>query len=51
MDESGKVVYKQQLQNMQAGTPNEVNVSNLNKGIYYLQFITDNDVQTTKFFK
>jgi len=50
-DQSGKVVYQQQLTNIQAGTPNKINVSRLNKGVYYLQLITGNDVQTTKFMK
>ena len=50
-DQSGKVVLKQQMTNMQAGTPNKVNVGGLNKGVYYLQLITGSDVQTTKFFK
>jgi hypothetical protein len=36
---------------MQAGTVNKVNVGGLNKGVYYLQLITDSDVQTAKFFK
>lgn len=50
-DQSGKVVYQQQLSNMQAGTPNKINVGGLNKGVYYLQLITGSDVQTTKFMK
>ena len=50
-DQSGKVVYQQQMTNMQTGTPNKINVAGLNKGVYYLQLITGSDVQTTKFMK
>jgi hypothetical protein len=50
-DQNGKLVYKQQLENIQAGMQNKLNVANLQKGIYYLQIITGSDVQTTKIFK
>lgn len=50
-DVSGKVVQKQQLESVQAGVENTINVASLNKGVYYLQFVTGSDVQTVKFFK
>jgi hypothetical protein len=50
-DATGKLVYKQSVQNIQTGVQNKINVASLNKGVYYLQFITGSDVQTIKFFK
>ncbi len=50
-DQSGKLIYRQEMQNVQAGIQNKVNVVNLNKGVYYLQIITGSDVQAIKFFK
>jgi hypothetical protein len=50
-DQSGKLVYSQQMRGVQAGIQNKVNVANLGKGVYYLQIVTGTDVQTTKFFK
>src|SRR2546423_13960679 len=50
-DQTGKLVYKHEMQSVQAGIQNKVNVANLNKGVYYLQIITGSDVQTEKFFK
>jgi ELWxxDGT repeat protein len=50
-DQNGRIVYKQQLENMQAGSGNKINVANLQKGVYYLQIITGTDTHTTKFFK
>jgi hypothetical protein len=50
-DQSGKVVYSQQIHGVQAGVQNKVNVANLGKGVYYIQITTGSDVQTTKFFK
>lgn len=50
-DATGKVVQKQQLESVQAGVQNTINVAGLNKGVYYLQFITGSDIQTVKFFK
>lgn len=50
-DVTGKIVYKEQLSNVQADVKNTVNVAGLNKGVYYLQFVTGSDVQTVKFFK
>ena len=51
IDQNGKVLYQQQVASLFAGTSNKINVSNLNKGIYYLQVITVNGAQTTKFLK
>ena len=51
IDQNGKVLYQQQVASLFAGTSNKINVSNLNKGIYYLQVITGNGAQTTKFLK
>ena len=50
-DQSGKIVYKQQITTMDAGTPDKVNITNLSKGVYYLQLITNDKVPTTKFLK
>lgn len=50
-DQNGKIVLKQIAANMQEGMSNKINVANLKKGVYYLQLITGNDVQTAKFFK
>jgi len=50
-DQNGRIVYKQQLENMQAGSGNKINVAKLQKGVYYLQIITGTDTHTTKFFK
>ncbi len=50
-DQRGNVIYQQQIANMQAGTPNKINVSGFSKGVYYLQFISGGDVQIMKFFK
>lgn len=51
IDQNGKTVYRQQMANMLSGSNNTINVSNLTKGIYYLQWITKSDVQTVKFMK
>jgi hypothetical protein len=50
-DQTGKLVYNQQLENVQAGVQNKINVTSLGKGIYNLQLITNSDKQTTRFFK
>jgi hypothetical protein len=50
-DQSGKVVYQQQFENIQGGALNKINVAGLAKGVYYLQFTTGTDKQTTKFIK
>jgi len=50
-DQSGKLVYSRQVNSVQAGVQNKVNVANLGKGVYYIQIITGSDVQTEKFFK
>jgi hypothetical protein len=50
-DQNGKVVYSQQMRGIQAGVQKWINVANLGKGVYYVQIITGNDVQTEKFFK
>ncbi len=50
-DQNGKLMYKQHLENVQAGMQNMINVSKLVNGVYYLQVITGSDIQTTKFFK
>jgi hypothetical protein len=49
-DPGGKVVYQQQISNMQPGTT-KINVSGFSKGVYYLQLITGSDAQTAKFVK
>jgi hypothetical protein len=50
-DQSSKLVYRQQFENIQGSALNKINVEGLGKGVYYLQFITGSDKQTTKFFK
>jgi hypothetical protein len=50
-DQSGKLIYKQQIQNIQAGAPNKINVAALSNGVYYLQMISASDIQTIQFFK
>lgn len=48
---NGKVVYVQQFENIQAGEKNKVNVAALAKGVYYLEFVTNNSKQSMKFIK
>ncbi len=48
---NGKLVFVQQLENMQAGTQNKINVSTLGKGVYYLEFIAGDSKQTLRFIK
>ena len=48
---NGKVVLIKQLENVQAGTQNKINVAALSKGVYYLEFISGNNKQTTRFIK
>ncbi len=50
-DANGKVVLIKQFENVQAGTPNKINVAALGKGVYYLEFISGNSKQTIKFIK
>lgn len=47
----GKVVYIKQFENIQPGAQNKINVAGLGKGVYYLEFISDNNKQTTRFIK
>jgi ELWxxDGT repeat protein len=48
---NGKIVYVQQFENIQAGSLNKINVAVLGKGVYYLEFISGDNKQTTKFIK
>lgn len=48
---NGKLVFVQQLENMQPGTQNKINVSTLGKGVYYLEFISGDSKQTLRFIK
>jgi ELWxxDGT repeat protein len=48
---NGKVVLVKQFENLQAGAQNKINVATLGKGVYYLEFISDNNKQTTRFIK
>ena len=50
-DQSGKLVSQQRFESVQAGALNKINVAALAKGVYYLQFVTGSDKQTTKFIK
>ena len=50
-DQTGKIVITQQLENIQAGTKNTINVSALGNGIYYMQIISGNNKQTVRFVK
>ncbi len=48
---NGKTVYAQQFENIQAGAQNKINVAALGKGVYYLEFISNNNKQTIRFIK
>ncbi len=48
---NGKVVLTKQLENVQAENQNKINVAALPKGVYYLEFLSDNSKQTTRFIK
>lgn len=48
---NGKIVFVQQLENMQPGSQNKINVSTLGKGVYYLEFISGNSKKTIRFIK
>jgi ELWxxDGT repeat protein len=48
---SGKVVFVQQFENIQAGEKNKINVAALAKGVYYMEFITTNGNQSIRFIK
>ena len=50
-DQTGKLVYQQHFDNIQGGAVNKINVAGLAKGVYYLQFTSGSDKQTTKFIK
>ena len=50
-DASGKTIYTQRLTTAQSNNAASVNVSSLKQGVYYLQIITDNGVQKTRFIK
>lgn len=51
MDQTGKMVFRQQVENIQANNSTKINIANLQKGIYYLQLISGSNVQSTKFIK
>jgi len=48
---NGKVMYAQQFENIEADVKNKINVAALGKGVYYLEFISANTKQTTRFIK
>jgi ELWxxDGT repeat protein len=50
-DQSGKVVYQKQFENIQAGVINKINVAPLAKGVYYLQFNSETGKQSITFVK
>jgi ELWxxDGT repeat protein len=50
-DQSGKIVLIQKIPAIQVGEKYPINVAALNSGIYYLQFNSDNNKQTTRFIK
>lgn len=50
-DQSGKTVLVQKLQAAQAGNKNTINVSGLGNGVYYIQFMSGDNKQTTRFIK
>ncbi|HEY2726427.1 MAG TPA: T9SS type A sorting domain-containing protein, partial [Parafilimonas sp.] len=50
-DQAGKIIILQQLENIQAGAKNTINVSALGNGIYYMQIISGNNKQTIRFVK
>lgn len=51
IDESGKLVYVQELDGRQGSNSYSVNVSLLSKGAYYLNIVTDSSTKTSKFIK
>lgn len=50
-DAAGKTIHTQRLTTAQSNNAASVNVSSLKQGVYYLQIITDNGVQKTRFIK
>ncbi|HNP21344.1 MAG TPA: T9SS type A sorting domain-containing protein [Panacibacter sp.] len=51
IDQNGKPVYQQQLNNVQPGTTHKITTSALKAGIYYVQWNSGNDVQSVKIVK
>lgn len=50
-NQDGKIVYNKQFESLQPGASNKINISNLSKGVYYFELVTDNGKQTAKFIK
>ncbi|MGN6616210.1 MAG: ELWxxDGT repeat protein [Ilyomonas sp.] len=50
-DQAGKQVLSKQISIAQNGSQTRINVANLKSGVYYLQVITKEGVQSTKFVK
>ena len=50
-DASGKQVYTQQINAVRGNNNYRVNVASLLKGLYYLNLVTDNGIETAKFMK
>ena len=51
IDQSGRVMYRQQLNSVQAGNQVNINVSRLHAGSYYLELVTNEGIRSSKFIK
>ena len=51
IDQNGKPVYESHFSGVQQGSRQQINTSILKSGVYYLQVISGNAVQSAKFFK
>ncbi|CAN5395907.1 hypothetical protein BH10BAC3_BH10BAC3_17130 [soil metagenome] len=51
VDQAGRQVYVQRVNMQQAVNQSTINVSSLNKGVYYIQLITKEGSNTAKFLK
>jgi ELWxxDGT repeat protein len=50
-DQSGKQLYRQQLNNVIGNYKYDIDVHSFSSGVYYLQMITDKGIKTGKFIK
>jgi hypothetical protein len=51
IDQSGRQVYRQQLNSVQAGNQVNINVSRLHAGSYYVELVTNEGTRSSKFIK
>ena len=50
-DQSGKQLYRQQLNNVTGNYKYDIDIHSFPGGVYYLQMITDKGTKTGKFIK